>query len=287
MATAAAISSPATTETRRKQQQPRIAPSPHHSSNQRAAHLHLLAQNATASTAPLHLLHFRSHRRRSNQTHKPPPPSLEPPRTSSHEPAPLRRNLHHATTISIELRTPPLQQQLHHRSISSGHHHASAKPVPRTFSPPSQFRAAAAVETATISCRTTAPPSPSRTSSNHCSCGTGITSLLQHRETRRRRNSTRICTTPRRRRSQSSRHCRQLRRHVEPREEGAANPNSGERVLCATCQHLIGQSNWSTGQLVNSGQLVKVSSQLWSKLQIWLKERGRIGNWTAIKLLIN
>jgi len=33
------------------------------------------------------------------------------------------------------------------------------------------------------------------------------------------------------------------------KEEGAANPNSGERVLCATCQHLIGQSNWST--LVN------------------------------------
>jgi len=58
-----------------------------------------------------------------------------------------------------------------------------------------------------------------------------------------------------------------------------------ERVLCATCQHLIGQSNWST--LVNSGQLVKVSSQLWSKLQIWLNERDRIGNWTTIKLLIN
>jgi len=33
-----------------------------------------------------------------------------------------------------------------------------------------------------------------------------------------------------------------------------------------------------TGQLVNTGQLVKVSSQLWSKLQKWLNKRGRIGN---------
>ncbi|QCE10645.1 hypothetical protein DEO72_LG10g1876 [Vigna unguiculata] len=44
------------------------------------------------------------------------------------------------------------------------------------------------------------PPSPSRTSPNHCSCGSGITSLLQHRETRRRQNNTRICTTPCRKR---------------------------------------------------------------------------------------
>jgi len=42
-----------------------------------------------------------------------------------------------------------------------------------------------------------------------------------------------------------------------------------------------------TGQLVNTGQLVKVSSQLWLKLQKWLNKRGRIGNWTGIKLLIN
>jgi len=33
-----------------------------------------------------------------------------------------------------------------------------------------------------------------------------------------------------------------------------------------------------TSQLVNTGQLVKVSSQLWSKLQKWLNKRGRIGN---------
>jgi len=43
----------------------------------------------------------------------------------------------------------------------------------------------------------------------------------------------------------------------------------------------------NSGQLDNSGQLVKVSSQIWSKLQILLNERGRIGNWTGIKLLIN
>jgi len=42
-----------------------------------------------------------------------------------------------------------------------------------------------------------------------------------------------------------------------------------------------------TGQLVNIGQMVKASSQLWSKLQKWLNKRGRIGNWTEIKLLIN
>jgi len=41
----------------------------------------------------------------------------------------------------------------------------------------------------------------------------------------------------------------------------------------------------NSGQLDNSGQLVKVSSQIWSKLQILLNERGRIGNWTGIKLL--
>jgi len=66
-------------------------------------------------------------------------------------------------------------------------------------------------------------------------------------------------------------------------ETWGRNPNSGKCTL-------IAQSNWqiwSTGQLVNSGQLVKVSSQHWSKLQIWLNERGRIGNLTAIMLLIN
>jgi len=29
---------------------------------------------------------------------------------------------------------------------------------------------------------------------------------------------------------------------------------SGERICTATCQHLIGQSNWSTGQLWSTGQ---------------------------------
>jgi len=59
------------------------------------------------------------------------------------------------------------------------------------------------------------------------------------------------------------------------------NPNSGERICTATYQHLIGS------QLVNYGQMVKVSSQLWSKLQKWLNKRGKIENWTGIKLLIN
>jgi len=47
------------------------------------------------------------------------------------------------------------------------------------------------------------------------------------------------------------------------REEGGANPNSGES-LYATCQHLraVKLVNWS-----NTSQLVKVSSQFWSKLQ--------------------
>jgi len=54
---------------------------------------------------------------------------------------------------------------------------------------------------------------------------------------------------------------------AQPREEGGRgrNPNSGERVLCATCQHLIGQSTgqlWSTGQsqqstLVKTANMVK------------------------------
>jgi len=42
-----------------------------------------------------------------------------------------------------------------------------------------------------------------------------------------------------------------------------------------------------TGQLANIGQMVKVNSQLWSKLQKWLNKRDKIGNWTEIKLLIN
>jgi len=67
------------------------------------------------------------------------------------------------------------------------------------------------------------------------------------------------------------------------KEEGAANPNSGERVHChvSASDRIVKLVN--SGQLVNSSQLVKVSSQLWSKLQIWLNERGRIGNWTGIK----
>ena len=32
------------------------------------------------------------------------------------------------------------------------------------------------------------------------------------------------------------------------------NPNFGERKCTATCQHLIRQSNWSTGQLWSTGQ---------------------------------
>jgi len=44
--------------------------------------------------------------------------------------------------------------------------------------------------------------------------------------------------------------------------KGGRNPNSGERNHFATCQLLIAQSNWSTGQLVNTGQLVKANSQL-------------------------
>jgi len=38
---------------------------------------------------------------------------------------------------------------------------------------------------------------------------------------------------------------------------------------------------------LSTGQLVKVNSQVWSKLQKWLNKRGRIRNWTGIKLLIN
>ena len=44
----------------------------------------------------------------------------------------------------------------------------------------------------------------------------------------------------------------------------AANPSlERESALCATCQHLIGSQ--TLVKLVNTGQLVKVNSQLWSK----------------------
>jgi len=49
-----------------------------------------------------------------------------------------------------------------------------------------------------------------------------------------------------------------------------------ERENALPCVRLLLDSQ--TGQLVNTSQLVKVNSQLWSKLQKWLNERGRIGN---------
>jgi len=51
----------------------------------------------------------------------------------------------------------------------------------------------------------------------------------------------------------------------------------------------VSASQWTLkwSKLVNTGQLVKVSSQLWSKLQKWLNKRGRIVNLAEIKLLIN
>jgi len=60
----------------------------------------------------------------------------------------------------------------------------------------------------------------------------------------------------------SCRHCRQPRRHEGGRRVWEWNPNSGERICTATCQHLIGQSNWSTlvnwsKSAVNSGQNCK------------------------------
>jgi len=69
----------------------------------------------------------------------------------------------------------------------------------------------------------------------------------------------RVTPPRRRRRSQPP-----LPSAAQPRDEGGRgrNPNSRERVLCATCQRLIGQSNWSTGQsqqstLVKTANMVK------------------------------
>jgi len=50
---------------------------------------------------------------------------------------------------------------------------------------------------------------------------------------------------------------------VQPREEGGANPNAGERVYTPRVRLLLDSQ---IGQLVNTGQMVKASSQLWSKL---------------------
>jgi len=51
----------------------------------------------------------------------------------------------------------------------------------------------------------------------------------------------------------------------------------------------VSASQWTLkwSKLVNTGQLVKVNSQLWSKLQKWLNKRGIIVNLAKIKLLIN
>jgi len=75
-------------------------------------------------------------------------------------------------------------------------------------------------------------------------------------------------------------------RHAQPRE--GEECESETLILgrdSALCVRLLLDSQ--TSQLVNTGQMVKVSNQLWSKLQKWLNKRGRIGNWTEIKLLIN
>ena len=52
------------------------------------------------------------------------------------------------------------------------------------------------------------------------------------------------------------------------------NPNFGERKCTATCQHLIGQSNWSTGQFWSTGQsqqstLVKTANMVKWEGQNW------------------
>ena len=61
---------------------------------------------------------------------------------------------------------------------------------------------------------------------------------------------------------------------AQPRKKhGGRNPNSGERHSPPRVRLLLDSP---IGQLVNSGQLVKVSSQLWSKLQKWLNKRCRI-----------
>ena len=67
------------------------------------------------------------------------------------------------------------------------------------------------------------------------------------------------------------------RRHAQPRE--------GEECESETLI-LERESTLPRVRLLldsETGQLVK----LWSKLQKWLNKRGRIGNWTGIKLLIN
>jgi len=49
---------------------------------------------------------------------------------------------------------------------------------------------------------------------------------------------------------------------------GAANPNSGERLYAPRVRLLLDSQS---GQLVNTGQLVKANSQLWSKAKKMVK----------------
>jgi len=105
----------------------------------------------------------------------------------------------------------------------------------------------------------------------------------------RHQRSSHCSTTvkPRRRRKCSRHHepVQSSSRHAKPGDECESETLILERESTLPRVRLLLDSQ--TGELVNIGQLVKVSSQLWLKLQKWLNKRGRIGNWTGIKLLIN
>jgi len=67
----------------------------------------------------------------------------------------------------------------------------------------------------------------------------------------------------------------QPRCHAQPRE--GEECESETLILDRDSLRHVSCCYW-TVKLVNNGQLVKASSQLWSKLQKWLNKRGKIGN---------
>ncbi|QCD78652.1 hypothetical protein DEO72_LG1g2288 [Vigna unguiculata] len=164
-------------------------------------------------------------------------PPLAPPRSSSH----LHRSCSSAATV--------------HEPFCASHHagkHCWSERPPRVLLPHAAAIAGHQRISIAASHTCSVPATPATTNLLQRRATSVAPSLQQPRQPPRLRRL--------RRRSRAvSRHCH-LHLHCICR-----NPNSGERKCTATCQHLIGQSNWSnwsTGQsqqstLVKTAKMVK------------------------------
>jgi len=259
---------------------------------------------------PNFLLSFHHHgsRRRTSSPRRPP---------LHHQSAVTRiQPAHHGATTSLPHSSPesaPFSQRTRTTTAppSSPHLHFTSKSDHHDSATPSS-RATAAEETSTISCRSTAtPPQIARFSPqfrHHCTSleatfrFTTTVHLLPSRIaapstppwTRTNHGSHHFCTSSEHRPRAPAASTNLHHNAFVVGEGGAAAPSSTslhetlnaanpslerESALCATCQHLIGQSNWSTGQLWSTGQsqqstLVKTANMVKWEGQNWKLDRN-------------